>query len=253
MADPEVEPSSIAETYIEEYIRIAASTNWDYGMLPQLSLSSHVAPEAFGEAIRRLIKEYSIVPRVPSEYFIEDPLSLYNIIGDDEAYELLVRSSFSSGFDALCANLLASEVAIPPGLGAILASRAPSFRCLGSGNLPLPLDNRTLADNLALLVNVLTHVSPQLHGRAAALLVRVLCHSQEDDMRLSEISRSLMDPRTHSPYLSFLPLLHMLNDPKKFSVMEFIIVLRVLLDCGVCKQEKLDKICLYYLFPYARR
>src|SRR5258708_20266826 len=91
------------------------------------------------EIIRRLIKESSIVARIWEEYFFVNPVKLYLLMNDDEAYSSLLNERFMHGFDIFFANLLTSGVSIPTGLLRILSSKVRRFQIIFTRNIQLPL------------------------------------------------------------------------------------------------------------------
>ena len=65
-------PASAVELFVMEYVRLGA--NYQESSRPFLLTPTNMAVEDYLEAIRRLVKEHSIVPRIPGDCLYERQL-----------------------------------------------------------------------------------------------------------------------------------------------------------------------------------
>ena len=183
------------EHYAEEYARLGVNENCQSSSRPFLYPPTNMTSEEYLEVIRKLVSAYSIVPRIPWECLSERLIEIYDAINDDKAFEAILKMDFSNGYDTLCANILAQQVAVPPGLVRILSSGAKVFDSLFATKISFPLTLDSLSNNPDLMVNIIDYVSGGLQKRAYELLVHVLCHLQDDQDRIASMTRAL---RGHS-------------------------------------------------------
>ena len=50
--------------------------------------------EDYLEVIRKLVKEHSIVPRIPWDCLYEKLIEIYDAINDDKAFEAIINDGF---------------------------------------------------------------------------------------------------------------------------------------------------------------
>jgi hypothetical protein len=165
---------SIVEFYVQEYKRIVESTKGPANNYPYLYIPHNMSTIEYGQVIWRLIRNHSVIPRIPLPYLVEKLAELYLAINDDEAMKMLLTTYPKPIFDTIWANILAQQIAIPSGLVNILYSNAQIFKSFFVENASFPLTRDMLSANPDLLICILREVSNGLKECACNLLVHVL-------------------------------------------------------------------------------
>lgn len=239
----------IVNHYIMEYIRLGRRSCGVYSR-PWLYRPSSMTFEQYGELIRRVYREHSILPRIPKKYIYEKLVLLYDVIQDEEIIGRILNSQYKTKFDKITANILTQMVAIPPGLAKMLSFNSDQFKNLLERNLSIPLKLGTLATKMYLFSEILFHSSEKSQKRVCELLVHEICYYQYDADRISSITKSLED--ISISYLAAYPLMYMLNNPQKFSVEEFEFVEHLMLASRWCTLPMLKLLPFHHRFPVRR-
>lgn len=234
--------SSVVDLYVQEYIRLGVSIKWlDLETPPVLCQPAHMEMAQYGEVIRKLIRENSIVPHIPWDCALSKPVELYEAINDDEAFAMVLDTESSPGFDAVCAQILVKRISVPPGLNTLLSKYVKTFRDFFDSRISFPPSLDVLGSNPDLLVAILKAAVHDSKIYAHELLLHVLCCIQNDHVRISALTEALRAIQVH--ILSDYPIIYMLNNPQNYSTEQFLYVQRVILESGMCSEEELE--CLF--------
>ncbi len=229
------------EFYLQEYIRIVESTDW-VDNPPIMERPIHFTMMQYGEVIRRLVKEYSSMPRIPWDFMQEILIELYEAIQDDDVFEKIFIKDCQH--NEICASILVQQIAIPTGISRILTSHFAKFKRLCSLNIAIPLTLDTLGTKTGLMMYIIKFSGRKFRKLAYEWLVRVLCHFQGNPDRISALTEDLRFVLVFC--CSDYPLLYMLNNPQQFSIEQFKLVKKVVVDSGLCKIEKLEMLPIFY-------